>query len=589
MTNKEVASILRNVATAYTIKDERKFLFQILAYQKAADSVDNLSPQLTDLYKQKKLEGVPGIGPTIKSRLEELFKTGRVKHWEEVTEGIPTPVFALMGVPTFGPKKAFRLAQEFDLKDAKTAIDDVYKIAKKGGISGLAGFGEKSEKDIIRAVDEYRLGFGKTTRMVLPYAGDIGEELLKFLRKSKDVKKAEVLGSLRRRMPTVGDIDMAVASDKPREVIEHFVSYPFKQRVIEKGPTAASILISGGHQVDLMVQPMDRFGSLLQHFTGSKDHNVALREFALRKGISLSERGFKRKSKEGEIFQTFDTEEKFYNALGMDWIPPEMREDTGEIELAIRHQLPKLVELSDIKGDFHLHSSFPLIPSHDSGYDSIYEMTKKAVELGYEYIGFSEHHPATSRNTKAQTMNLIKARNEEIDRMQDKFPDIKIFKGMETDILPNGSLALSDDALDLLDYSIVSIHSVFKTQKKEMTKRVLLGFSHPKAKILAHPTGRILNQRNGYELDFEEVFEFAKKKNKALEINAFPNRLDLPDSLIRKAVNMGVSLVINTDSHKLLQMELMEYGVATARRGWAQKKDIINTLPLNKLLEWLNK
>lgn len=589
MSNKEVAAILRNVATAYTIKDEKKFLFQILAYKKAAESVDGLSVQLTDLYKQGKLQEVSGIGPTIRSRLEELFETGKVSHWEEVTEGIPTPVFVLMGIPSFGPKKAYRLAEEFDLRDAKTAIDDVYKIAKKGGISSLAGFGEKSEKDIMRAIDEYRMGFGKTTRMVLPYASDIGDEILRYLRKSNAVNKAEVLGSLRRRMPTVGDIDIAVASDEPKEVIEHFVSYPIKQRVIEKGPSTASLLISGGHQVDLMVQPPARFGSLLQHFTGSKDHNVALREYALRKGISLSERGFKRKSKEGEIFQEFDSEEKFYNALGMDWIPPEIRENTGEIELAIKHQLPKLVQLSDIKGDFHLHSSFPLIPSHDKGHDSIYDMTQKAMELGYDYIGFSEHNPAVSKNSKNKILDLIKARNEEIDKVSQKFKNIKILKGMETDITPAGALALPNTALDILDYTIVSIHSVFKTQKKEMTKRVLSGFSHPKAKILAHPTGRILNRRNGYELDFEDIFEFAKKNNKALEINAFPNRLDLPDPLIRKAVKHGVNLIINTDSHRLLQMELMGYGVSIAQRGWATKKNIINTLPIHLLLEWFKR
>ncbi len=589
MTNKEIAQILRNIAAAYTIKNEKKFIFQILAYKKAADSIDDLTIQLQDLNKQGKLENVAGVGPTIRSRLEELFKTGNVKHFEDVTSGIPKPVFVLMNIPSFGPKKAFRLADEFDLKDEKTAIDDVLKIAKKGGISGLPGFGQKSEKDIIRAIDEYKQGFGKTTRMVLPYAYDIASEILRYLRKSPYVKKAEALGSLRRMQATVGDIDLAVASDKPKEVIDHFTKYPFKERVIEKGPSTASILVSGGHQVDLMVQPIDRFGSLLQHFTGSKEHNVALREFALKKGISLSERGFKKNNKSGQIIKTFDSEEKFYNALGLDWIPPELREDTGEIEEAAKHSLPKIIDLSDIKGDFHLHSSFPIEPSHDLGADSIADMVSKAHELGYEYMAFSEHNPSISRHTKQQILDLIKARNDEIDAVQERYKNIKIFKGMETDITPSGDLALSNEALNLLDFAIVSIHSVFKTPKEEITKRVLSGLSHPKARILAHPTGRLLNQRAGYELDFDKVFDFVKKNNKAVEINAFPNRLDLTDSLVREAVKVGVEMVINTDSHKLLQMELMGYGVAMARRGWATKKDILNTLPLSFFLDWLKK
>ena len=588
MTNKEIAQELRNVAAAYQIKDEKKFIFQLLAYRKAADAIENYPTQLSDLYKEGKLDNVPGVGATLKERFEELFTTGKVKRWEEAKQGIPKPVFILMQIPSFGPKKAYRLSEEFDLRDPETAIEDVLKIAKKGGISGLSGFGEKSEQDIIQALNEYKLGFGKTTRMLLPYADDVAQEVIHYLKKNKEVKQAEVLGSLRRKLPTVGDIDMAVASDKPEEVIEYFVNYPHIERVIEKGPSGSSLLVSGGHQVDLLVQPVARFGSLLQHFTGSKAHNVHLRELALKKGISLSERGFKKESKSGEIIETFDNEKKFYNALGLDWIAPELREDTGEIELAAKHNLPKIIETSDIKGDFHLHSSFPIVPSHDLGHDSIYDMTKKAIELGYKYISFSEHNPA-SKNSKHQVVDLVKARNEEIDKTQEKFKQIKIFKSMETDILPTGSLALPQEALDLLDFSIVSIHSVFKTPKEEMTKRVLSGLSNPKAKIFAHPTGRLLNERNGYELDFSKIFDFAKTNNKALEINAFPNRLDLTDTMIRQAVNAGIKMAIDTDSHQEPQMDLMEYGVAMARRGWATKNDIINTWDLDKLLDWLKK
>ncbi len=588
MTNQEIAKLLRNVAAAYVIKDEKKFRFQALAYQNASETIENFPTQLQDLYKDGKLETVPGIGTTIKGRLEDLFKNGKVAHFDWVLHGIPPATFVLMDIPSFGPKKAYRLSEEFMLKNPDTAVSDLLKIAKKGGISGLSGFGEKSEQDIIRAINEFKLGKGKTTRMVLPYASEIADSLLRYLRKSKYVVKAEALGSLRRRSPTVGDVDIAVASKNPREVIDYFVAYPFKERVIEKGPATASLLVSGGHQIDLMVQPVDYFGSLLQHFTGSKNHNVHLRELALKKGISLSERGFKKISKSGEIIKTFDTEEKFYNALGMDWIPPEMREDTGEIELALSHKLPKIIELSDIKGDFHLHSSFPIEPSHDLGRDTIEDMVKKAIELGYSYMSFSEHNPSISKHTKKEIYNLIKQRNDEIDRVQKKYSKIKIFKSMETDILPNGSLAIDENALSLLDFTIVSVHSVFKMAKEEMTERVLKGLSHKKAKILAHPTGRLLTGRPGYELDFIKIFQFVRQTNKALEINAWPNRLDLSDAMIREAVSAKIKMVIDTDSHAQSQMALMEYGVAMARRGWATKKDVLNCLPLDEFKHWVD-
>jgi len=267
--------------------------------------------------------------------------------------------------------------------------------------------------------------------------------------------------------------------------------------------------------------------------------------------------------------------------------PPEIREDNGEIELAIAGKLPKLVELKDIKGDFHIHSSFPIEPSHDLGKNSISEMLQKAQALGYEYLGFSEHNPSISKHTDRQIVDLIKKRNEEIDILKEK-SDVSIFKLMETDILPNGKLALPDEALDQLDGTIVSIHSVFKMDKTEMTKRVLSGLSHPSAKILAHPTGRLLNERYGYDLDFEQIFEFCKKNNKALEINGYPNRLDLTDTLVRQAVDSGVKLTIDTDSHASYQMEMMRYGVAIARRGWAKKDDIINCMSYNDVKSWLN-
>lgn len=585
MSNQEIAKLFRNVAAAYSIKDGKKFYFQILAYQNAAETIESATTQLKDLYKEGKLNTLPEIGVTIRARLEELFKRGSVSHFETVMKDIPKAVFVLINVPSIGPKKAYKLATKLPLNDPKTAIEDLIIKAKNHEIAKIPTFGEKSEQDILQALSEYKQGKGKTTRMVLPYAAEIANKILSYLKQSPAVKVAVPLGSLRRMMPTVGDIDIAVASDSPQAVIEHFVAYPYKDRVIEKGPSTSSILTTGGEQVDLMVQPVEGFGALLQHFTGSKNHNVHLREYALKKNLSLSERGIK--DLKTEKLQRFDNEEKFYNALGMDWIPPEIREDKGEIELAIAHVLPKLIELSDIKGDLHIHSKFPIEPSHDLGHTDIKEMVEYAKKLKYEYIGFSEHNPSISNHTKDQIYSLIARRNEYIEQINSSIKDVRIIKLLEIDILPSGDLAIDDKSMNLLDGAIVSIHSSFKTNKKEMTKRVLSGLSHPKAKILAHPTGRKLNERTGYELDFDQIFDFCKKNNKALEINCWPQRLDLPDSLIKEAIERGVRLVIDTDSHAVDHMNLMRYGVAMARRGWCTKSDIINGLSYEDFVKWL--
>ena len=419
----------------------------------------------------------------------------------------------------------------------------------------MKGFGDKSQADILQAIAEFRLGAGKTTRMTLPYAQEVADKIVAYMKTCPAVIKIEPLGSLRRQVATIGDIDLAVASNNSKAVLEHFVKYPYIERVIEKGDVSSSILTSGGKQIDLLVQPPQRFGSLLQHFTGSKNHNVHLREIALKKGLSLSERGIKYLDKKDGSIKAFDTEENFYEAIGLTWIPPEIREDQGEIELAIKNKLPKLVELKDIKGDLHLHSDFPIEPSHDLGKNSFLEIIKKAEELNYEYVGFAEHNPSQAKHTPQKIYELLQKRNEKIEQIKSQTKNVRIFKMLETDILPNGDLAINNKSLETLDATIVSIHSVFNMNREDMTKRVLLGLSHQKAKILAHPTGRLLNQRAGYDLDWDKVFDFCKKNNKALEINSWPDRLDLPDSIIKLAVSAGVKMIIDTDSHATWQMD----------------------------------
>jgi len=587
MTNQEIVKLFRNVAAAFTLKDEKKHKFQIIAYQKAADSVEHASAELKTLYSQNNLEKLSGIGPTIKARLTELFEKGHVEHFDKVLEGISPAVFPLLDIPSFGPKKAYKLVTHFKLKNPETVLNDVEKLASDGLISELEGFGEKSQEDILQALSEYKTGTTKTNRMVLSHAFELATAVITHMKKSKNIIHVEPLGSLRRMVSTVGDIDLAVTSHNPEAVIEHFVDFPAKERVIEKGPTTASLLIGGGKHVDLLVLPPSQWGSLLQHFTGSKHHNVALREYALKKKLSLSERGIKLGDKNGKLIE-FDSEEKFYNYLGMDWIPPELRENQGEIEASLSHTLPKLIETPDIKGDFHIHSNYPLDSSHDYGNATMEEMVKKAIELGYEYLGFSEHNPSVMNHSSSEMYDILAKRKEKIEKLKLTYKNnIRIINLLEVDILASGKLAIDEKSQELIDAAIVSIHSTFNTPKEKMMDRILTGLSYPKAKILAHPTGRLLNERAGYELDFEKLFTFCKESKKALEINAWPERLDLPDTLVKNAKEKGVKFAINTDSHAISHMDNMRFGVAVARRGWCTKEDVINSWSFEKLSDFL--
>src|SRR3989338_7659162 len=585
MTNQDIAMILRNAAAAYTIIDEKKHLFQIVAYQKAYDSLIHLPIEVEDALSE--VQKIPGIGPSIESHIKDLIKTGRSKHFDSILKHVPASVFPLLDVTTIGPKKAYKLVTALKLKDPETVIDDLIKACQGNKIATIATFGAKSQEDILRALEEYKLGKTKLNRMALPYAFELAKKVEEYLKKGPDVIKVFPLGSLRRMRDTVGDIDFAIATNTPEKVIDYFVKYPGIERVIEKGPTSSSMLVSGGRQVDLLVQDENSFGALLQHFTGSKYHNVALREYALKKGYSLSEKGAKLLKERGQPMKAFRTEEEFYKFLGMDWVPPETRENRGEVEAALKHNLPKLIELKDVKGDLHIHSSFPIEPSHDMGNYSMEDMLKRAAELGYEYLGFSEHNPSTSNHTKSQVYSILARRKDKIEQIRKSIKNVHVINLLEVDILPYGDLAIDDKAFEYIDAAIVSIHSVFKTPKKEMTTRVLNGLSHPKARIFAHPSGRLINQREGYELDYDRIFEYCIKNNKAIEINAWPTRLDLTDQLVFEARKLGVKFVINTDAHATFQMDNMFYGVSVARRGWCEPKDILNTLPYEEFYKWL--
>ena len=589
MTNLEIATLLRKIAAAYQILDENRF--KIIAYDRAGDSIEHLTSEAKDLWDNGKLGEIPGVGEGIAHYLDELFRTGRVKHFDDVMARVPEGGFPLLSVPGLGPKKAFKLVKELGLAHANDVVAGLEKAAKAGKIASIEGFGEKSQEDILSSIATYKRGQIKENRMELPIADGIAQEVMAHLKKHPSVVRVDVLGSLRRQVSTIGDIDIAAATKKPEDVVKHFLTYPC-QKLVEQGQSGATILLHNGRQVDLRVQKPDAYGAMLQYFTGSKHHNIKLRTFALEEGLSLNEHGIKR-IKTGST-QEYATEEAFYEAIKLPWIPPELREDKGEIEAAQAGKLPKLVEILDIKGDLHIHTSYNLESSHDLGVDSLGDHLTKAAELGYEYIGISDHNPSITNHTEDQIVDIMKRRKDKYEQLYSswvqKVSKPKIFIMCEVDILPDGKLALPEKAFEYVDAVIVSVHSSFTQEKQHMTDRIVKAVnSYPKVRILGHPTGRLLLKREGLDADWGSVFAACKKQDVALEINAYPSRLDLPDDLVFDAVRLGLRFCINTDSHAVDQMELMKYGVAVARRGWAQTRDIVNTMGYNEFKKWLTK
>lgn len=588
LTNLELAELLRRVSAAYEVLNENRF--KIIAYDRAADSIEHLTSEVKDLWDDDKLNEIPGVGQGIAHYLDELFRTGKVEHFECLWERIPASVFLLLLVPGLGPKKAYKLATELKLTNEKTVIADLEKAAKAHKIAPMEGFGEKSEADILANLATYKRGAIKENRMVLPIADAIASEVMAFIEEGGHVERIDWLGSLRRRVSTIGDIDLAVATTRPTEVTNHFVTYPH-QKLVEKGPGGATLLLHNGRQVDMRVQDPKKYGAMLQYFTGSKNHNIRLREYALTRGLSLNEYGIKQMKTQKTKF--YETEEAFYEAVGLVWISPELREDRGEIDTAAKRALPKLVELSDIKGDLHMHTSYDLESSHDVGQNTLAQHLDCAASLGYGYIGISDHNPGIVKHTAAQVAAIMKKRKEFYRREEKAWnrkhkKDVHVFVMCEVDILPDGRLALPDAALEYVDAVIVSLHSSFTQDKKTVTKRIITALTHhPKVRIFGHPTGRLLGSREGVDANWPEVFEAAKKLDIALEINSYPERLDLPDALVYDAVKSGVKFTINTDSHAVEHMDLMQYGISVARRGWATKDDIHNALGYNDFKKWL--
>ena len=559
-TNKEISTLLRNVSAAHQVKGANPF--QIRAYDVAADAVEHASSDVRALWEGGQLDQLPGIGSNMANYIDELFTTGKVKHFENFFKDIPTSMFEFLNISGVGPKTAYKLAKA----GAKSIPDLEEKIKSETLLK--KGFTEKSLQNISQGIEEFKR---KSDRILLPVAGETAKQVLEHLRKHKVVLAADPLGSLRRRVATVGDVDLSVASNEPKEVIEHFKKFPGVERVVESGGRTATIIVRGGIHVDLMVQPPQHYGSLLHHFTGSKSHNIHMRSIAREKGYSISEYGVK--ELKSDKAWPCPKEEDVYSLLGMQTPPPELREDGGEIEAALEKRLPHLVELKDIKGDLHTHSFW------SDGQDAIADMAKAAVGLGREYVALTDHSYPNSN---------FRQRLKEIEQFNYSQNNIRVISGLEVNINADATLQVPDDMLAKHDIIFVSIHTSFRQDKEEMTNRILKALENPHVDVFAHPTGRLLLEREGIDAEWEKIFKKAEELGKFLEIDGYPNRLDLPDNLVREAKRFGLKFTVDTDSHQTAHLKLMEYGVSVARRGWLEKGDIINTLPYSKLKDILD-
>jgi len=569
MKNKELADLFGRMADILEFKDENPF--KISAYRKAARIIGDLTQDIEEIAEDGKLKDVPGIGEGMAQKIVEYLKTGKVSKFEEVRKGVSDALIAIMDIPGMGPKTLSMIHKEKGI----SSLSQLEKAVENGSLVGLPGIGEKKVENIKRGIQLLKQSKG---RMNLGIAFPVAKEIVETLREKAGSKKIEWAGSLRRMRENIGDIDILATGPNKEEIVHTFTHLPEVKEVLASGETKASVIVEGGIQIDLRVVEEDSYGAALQYFTGSKGHNIHLRGIAKTKGIKINEYGvFKGEKKVGG-----KEEEDVYRALGMDWIEPELREDRGEIEAAKEARLPKLVKEPEINGDLHVHSNW------SDGTSPIEEIARAAQKRGYQYVAICDHSKSLKITHGLDESRLMK-QIEEIDRINEKMKGFQILKGTEVDILNDGRLDLSEKVLEKLDLVVAAVHSGFKQEKEKMTKRIVRALENPLVHILAHPSGRLLGARDPYEVEIDEVMEAAKQYGKALEINAYFERLDLDDIHCRKAKEMGIPLAIGTDSHHVDQMWMISLGVAVARRGWLETPNILNTLPLKGILKWCHK
>jgi DNA polymerase (family 10) len=571
--NAEIASLFDKVADALELMGENRF--RINSYRKAARAIGALTEDIALLDQQNRLRDIPGVGQGHAEKISEYLRTGRMHKYDEVMSGIGEETVALMHISGLGPKTVAMLHKQLGIAD----VSGLEKAIREGRLTGLKGLAGKKIENILRGIELYKTSL---ERIPLGVALPVVTQIVEMLRETRGVVAVQPAGSLRRMKETVGDIDILAAGKagvKGEEIIKSFVNMQGVTQVLAAGGTKGSVRLEEGFheglQVDLRVVEAGSFGSALQYFTGSKEHNVRLREIAKKKGMKISEYGiFKGDRKLGGR-----KEEDIYKALGMEWIPPEMREDRGEVEAARQGRLPRLVEVGDIKGDLHVHSRW------SDGVSTLEEIAGCARAQGYKYCVVSDHTKSTRIANGLDERRLLK-QIKEIDGLNKKLKGFRLLKASECDILSDGSMDMPDEILAKLDIVLAAIHAGFRQPREKTTERVLAAIRNPYVNVIVHPTGRLISSREGYELDMDRVMEACAETGTALEINSHFDRLDLNDINARKAKQMGVKVAVSTDSHYLEQSWQMELGLGVARRGWLEAKDIINTYPLEKLLKF---
>ncbi|MFH1420652.1 MAG: DNA polymerase/3'-5' exonuclease PolX [Candidatus Aenigmatarchaeota archaeon] len=562
MKNFEVANLLYKIAD---ILEMQNVQWKPQAYRRAAQSIENMSEDIEVLYKQGKLKEIPGVGKAIAEKISEYLATGKLRYYEKLKKKLPVKLDELMSVPGLGPKKIMNLYNKLHIKNVR----ELEAAAKKHKIQKLEGMGTKSEVDIITGIERMRRSAG---RMLLGFAIPIAEDIHRKLSSLAYVKDVKIVGSYRRCKETIGDFDILVVSPKPKLVMDFFASMPNVKNIEAKGSTKTSVTLDMGMDADLRVFSKEEFGAAMLYFTGSKEHNILIRRLAMKKGWKLSEYGlFKGKKRIAG-----KTEQEVYRKLGMQYIPPEMREANGEIELAMKRKIPKLIELKDIRGDLQLHTTY------SDGTNSIKEIAGAAKQRGYDYIAITDHY-GSLKIAGAMTPAEARKQWKEINGIK----SIHVLKGVEININKNGSLDMDKKLLDGFDIRLIAVHSSFKMPAQEQTKRLLKAVESGYANVLAHPMTRMIGKRDEIKFNIEKVFQACKDNKVALEIDAYPDRSDLRDVYLRIAKELGCKISMGTDAHNADSLRFMEIGVGMARRGWLEKKNIINTMTYSQLKKWL--
>jgi len=564
--NSEISKTLYEIGEILTIKGDR---FKSRAYNMAAQRIAALPEDISAVADRGELEKIPSVGKSIALTIGEYIESGMSSVLLDLRDSLPPGVLRMIEIEGIGPKLAMRFSKDLNI----TGIEELEAAAKGQQLRGLKGLGPKKEENIIKAISEYR---NRSTRFLLGEVLPIIQGILTYMRDNDAVRRVEVAGSARRRKETVGDLDVLVSTNDPEKVTDHFVSMPPIVRILGQGPTKSTVVLKNMLQVDLRVIPPESYGAALQYFTGSKDHNVNLRTIGVKAGLKLNEYGLY--NRETDELIAAEEEETIYESMGMKWMPPELRENTGEIEAAIEGRLPDLVTLDQIKGDLHLHSDY----SHAA--DPLEHLVEKAVSMGHEYIAITDHSKGLAIAKGLSEKKLAKLIRE-IGVLDEEYTEVRILTGTECDIKGDGSMDYSDEILSQLDFVIASVHTGFQNAEK-LTQRMIDAIHNPYVKAIGHPTGRLIQRRSGYALNLDRVFEAAAEQDVFMEINGSPSRLDLTDVNARRAKEMGVKISLGSDAHNVPQMEFLPLCVAVARRGWLTQEDVVNTWEPEKVLSY---